>query len=194
MTRFDRDLLEVGLRQLVARLRESGVRSGIRIVGGAALALRYFDRESTVDIDAHFIGSPEVVENAAIAVARTNGWPDDWLNSKAAGFIPEYGSKPVEWATLHDDGAVIIEVARPEALLAMKLKANRPGRDDTDAAKLMAICGIATLDQAEQLYEEHYSGEVLPDRAIRMVEMILRVGVPAVPLPQPDIDLEPRSD
>ena len=52
MALFDRDLLEEGLRQLVTRLRESGTRSGIRIVGGAALALRYFERESTVDIDA----------------------------------------------------------------------------------------------------------------------------------------------
>ena len=40
MTLFDRDLLEEGLRQLVARLRESGNRSGIRIIGGAARALR----------------------------------------------------------------------------------------------------------------------------------------------------------
>jgi len=194
MTLFDRDLLEEGLRQLVARLRESGTRSGIRIVGGAALALRYFERESTVDIDAHFIGSTGVVEEAASAIARANGWPDDWLNNKAAGFIPEYGVKPVQWVTLHDDGEVVIEVASPEALLAMKLKANRPGRDETDAAKLMAICGVATLGEAEELYEEHYSGEVLPGRAIRMVEMILRVGVPDVPTGPPDIDIAPRAD
>jgi hypothetical protein len=51
MTLFDRDLLEEGLRQLVAQLRGSGTRSGIRIVGGAALALRYFERESTVDVE-----------------------------------------------------------------------------------------------------------------------------------------------
>jgi hypothetical protein len=192
MTLFDRDLLEAGLRQLVARLQDSGVRSGIRIVGGAALALRYFDRESTVDIDAHFIGSPETVERAAIEIARANGWPEDWLNNKAAGFIPEFGVQPVAWTTLHDDGEVVVEVASPEALLAMKLKANRPGRDDADAAKLMAICGVTTLGEAEDLYEAHYSGEVIPDRGIRMVEMILRVGVPDVPHAPPELDLEPR--
>ncbi len=194
MTRFDHDLLQEGLRQLVVRLRESGTRSGIRIVGGAALALRYFERESTVDIDAHFIGSAEVVERAASAIARANGWPDDWLNRKAAGFIPEYGINPVEWATIYDDGDVAIQVASPEALLAMKLKANRPGRDEADAAKLMAICGIATLDEAEELYEEYYPGEVLPDRAVRMVDVILRVGVPDVPASPPDIDLAPPTD
>ena len=100
MTLFDRDLLEEGLRQLVAQLRGSGTRSGIRIVGGAALALRYFERESTVDVDAHFVGSTDIVEQAASAIARANGWPDDWLNTKAAGFIPEYGVKPVKWVTI----------------------------------------------------------------------------------------------
>ena len=87
---------------------------------------------------------------------------------------------------------MVIEVAPPDALLAMKLRANRPGRDDADAAKLMAICGVTTLADAEELYEEFYAGEVLPDRAIRMVEMILDIGVPDVPSAPPDVDIEPR--
>jgi hypothetical protein len=192
MTLFDRDLLEEGLRQLVARLRESGNRSGIRIIGGAALALRYFDRTSTVDIDAHFSGSIESVEAAARSIARENGWPDDWLNNKAAGVIPEYGARRVQWKRLYVEGDVVIEVAPPDALLAMKLRANRPGRDDADAAKLMAICGVTTLADAEELYEEFYAGEVLPDRAIRMIEKILDIGVPQVPSAPPDVDIEPR--
>ena len=75
----------------------------------------------------------------------------------------------------------------------MKLRANRPGRDDADAAKLMAICGVTTLADAEELYEGFYAGEVLPDRAIRMVEMILDIGVPEVPSAPPDVDIEPRG-
>jgi Nucleotidyltransferase of unknown function (DUF6036) len=194
MTSFDRELLEEGLRQLVSRLQESGTRSGIRIVGGAALALRYFERDTTVDIDAHFVGSAATVEAAAIAIAHANNWPEDWLNNKAAGFIPEYGARPVQWVSLHDDGNVTIEVASPESLLAMKLNANRPGRDETDAAKLMAICGITTLAEAEELYEEHYTGEVLPERAIRMVEKILRVGVPEVPAAPAEVVIAPSTD
>ena len=76
MTRFDRDGVEFGLRQLVTKLRSSGSRSGLRIVGGAALALRYFDRESTVDIDAHPIGDADHVLGAGREVAEENGWPD----------------------------------------------------------------------------------------------------------------------
>ena len=117
MTRFDRDGLEFGLRQLVTKLRSSGSRSGLRIVGGAALALRYFDRESTVDIDAHPIGDADHVLAAGREVAEENGWPDDWLNNQAAIFIPEYGSTPVAWETLYDDGILVIKSHPPRRCL-----------------------------------------------------------------------------
>lgn len=189
MTRFDRDGLEFGLRQLVAKLRSSGRRSGLRIVGGAALALRYFERESTVDIDAHPIGDAKHVLAAGRAVAEENGWPDDWLNDQAAGFIPEYGATPVSWETLYDDGDVVIQVASAEAMLAMKLRANRPGRDDTDIAKLMVLCSISSVAEAEELYESYYSAELMPDRAVAMVTKILSVGLPDAPPPPPAADL-----
>lgn len=185
MTRFERDDLVVGLRQLVAKLSETGERSGVRIVGGAALALRYFDRESTVDIDAHPIGPAGRVLAAAREIAEANGWPDDWLNNQAAGFIPEYGRRATVWETLYDDGHVAIQVASADAMLAMKLRANRPGRDDTDIAKLMVICGVHTVEAAEELYEDFYSAELLPDRAVRMVTRILEIGLPPTPEPPP---------
>ncbi|MGR0319649.1 DUF6036 family nucleotidyltransferase [Agromyces sp. ZXT2-3] len=96
MTRFERDDLVAGLRLLVSTLNERGERSGIGIVGGAALALRYFDRESTVDIDARLIGDHELLLEASRAIAEANGWPDDWLNDKAAGFVPNYGRRATE--------------------------------------------------------------------------------------------------
>jgi hypothetical protein len=49
---LDRDDLVQGLREVVAELHRLGQPAGIRIVGGAALALRYFDRRTTSDIDA----------------------------------------------------------------------------------------------------------------------------------------------
>ena len=193
MTRFDRDGLEFGLRQLVAKLRSTGGRSGLRIVGGAALSPRYFDRESTVDIDAHPIGEADHVLAAGREVADENGWPDDWLNNQAAIFIPEYGSTSVAWETLYDDGNVVIQVASAEAMLAMKLRANRPGRDDTDIAKLMVLCGVSSVAEAEELYETYYAAEVLPDRAVAMVTRILAVGLPHMPTAPPAADLRSRS-
>jgi hypothetical protein len=94
MTLFDRDDLDFGLRQLVARLRSSGARSGLRIIGGAALALRYFDRESTVDIDAHPVGDAEQVLAAGRDVARENGWPHDWLTIRPRASSPSTERRP----------------------------------------------------------------------------------------------------
>jgi hypothetical protein len=50
--RLDRDDLIRGINQVIEKLRAAGQPAGIRIVGGAALALRYFDRRTTTDIDA----------------------------------------------------------------------------------------------------------------------------------------------
>ena len=103
-------------------------------------------------------------------------------------FIPDYGAVVTEWHTLHDDGTVVIQVASAEAMLVMKLRANRPGRDERDIANLLAICDVTTLDDAETLYESYYPADLLPDRAVRMVERILQVGLPETPKspPRPD--------
>lgn len=47
---LDRDDLIRGINAVIAKLRDAGEPAGIRIVGGAALALRYFDRRTTSDI------------------------------------------------------------------------------------------------------------------------------------------------
>jgi hypothetical protein len=71
-------------------------------------------------------------------------------------------------------------------MLAMKLRANRPGRDTRDIRLLLALCGIDTLEQAEGLYEEFYPGDLFTDRAERMVIAILDdVPTPVPPSPGP---------
>ena len=60
---------------------------------------------------------------AAEKVARDRGWPADWLNDKAAQFLPNGFGRVPEWAIIYEDAIVTIEVATPEMLLAMKLHA-----------------------------------------------------------------------
>lgn len=179
---FDRDDLIRGLRQLVTTLRTQGEPAGIRVIGGAALSLRYFDRRTTEDVDAKLHPSAPALAVAA-EIARTNGWPEDWLNTKADHFIPI--AKDVGWEALYDDDNVSVWVASAPALLAMKLKASRPGRDDDDIANLMVICGVTAFDEASELYESYYPGEVLPDSALRMLGAILSQGLPEIPREPP---------
>ncbi len=176
---LQRDDLIRGLQQLVAKLRERGEPAGIRIVGGAALSLRYFDRRTTDDVDAKLHPASATIA-AAGEIALANSWPDDWLNTKADHFIPI--ARDVGWEALYDDHDISIWVASAPALLAMKLRASRPGRDDDDVANLLAICHVRDQDAASKLYEEYYPGEILPEKAVRMLDAILTRGLPEIPV------------
>ncbi len=186
-TALDRDEIIAGLRDLVAELRAVGEIAGIRLVGGAALALRYFDRGTTQDLDALHVhrGSDESVAAAAERVASRRGWDAHWLNFEVnnADAIPTLG-RAVEWETIYDKNGIVIQVASKEAMLAMKLRANRPGRDTRDIRLLLALCDIRTLEVAVELYEEFYPGDLLTERAEQMVTAIL-AGEPTSAPPSP---------
>lgn len=191
-TSLDRDDIIAGLRDLIAELRNAEEVAGIRLVGGAALALRYFDRGTTQDLDTLHIrpGSDAAVAAAAGRVAQRRDWDPSWLNFEVtrADAVPTLG-RAVEWEALYDRDGIVIEVASKEALLAMKLRANRPGRDTRDIRLLMGLCGIGTQSAAEALYEEFYPGDELSDRAIQMLGAILTDGPPAAPDPLPPVVL-----
>lgn len=180
MTLFDRDQLTKALAQLIAVLQANETLAQIRIVGGAAISLRHFERDLTTDIDSRFIGSSDDITRAVTEIAVRNGWPDDWLNSSASQYIPDYGIA-AEWETLYSEGQVVIEVASAETVLAMKLNVNRPGRDDADIATLLAIVGLTDLESIDEFFASFYPGDSLSDRAVRMIEKILSVGLPPAP-------------
>jgi hypothetical protein len=79
---LERDDIILGLRELVEELRRAGEVAGIRLVGGAALALCYFDRGVTQDLDTLHVrpGSDSAVANAAAKVAWRHEWNPHWLN------------------------------------------------------------------------------------------------------------------
>lgn len=158
MTALDRNDIITGLRELIAELRAAEQVAGIRLVGGAALALHYFDRGTTQDLDSLHVhpGHDEAVAAAAMKVAQRHGWDPAWLN---------------------------FQVASKEALLAMKLRANRPGRDTRDIRLLLGLCQMTRLEEVEDFYEEFYPADGLTSRAISMVTAILADG--PIPVPEP---------
>ena len=87
--------------------------------------------------------------------------------------------------TAYDDGEVSVWVASARMLLAMKLRASRPGRDDEDIANLLSICAIADVDETEDLYEEFYPGEMLEPRAHRILKLVFSQGLPPTPATPP---------
>lgn len=74
---------------------------------------------------------------------------------------------------MFDEGGVVVEVASAETLLAMKLRAGRPGRDVDDIRQLLRLCGITRLEAAEELYEAFYPGDAFSNRTHAIVVAIL---------------------
>lgn len=180
---FDRQALIELLGELIERISADGGPVRISIVGGAALALGHFHRELTIDIDA-MLHPSEAVRSIAASIALEHGLPTGWLNANAAGFLPPAVE---EWETVLERDGILIELASAGMLLAMKLNASRPGRDERDIATLLSMLGVDSLEAAEEHFEYFYRGEALPDRAILMVASILRSGLPAAPAPLPPI-------
>lgn len=184
---LDRQDLIDGLREVVRRTHEQDIRGvSIRIVGGAALRLAYFDRATTADIDAQIEPIAQITPIIE-EIALDRGWPTDWLNNEAVGFIPAWG-QTVDWKPIFDDENVSISVAPIDALLAMKLNAARPGRDTDDIAKLLVLNDINSLSDAEQAFGAFYPGDGLPDRTMKLLDRIFEIGLP----PKPDAPIRPQ--
>ena len=185
-TTLDRDDIIAGLRELIAELRADGEVAGIRLVGGAALSLHYFDRGSTQDLDSLHVrpGSDAAVAAAAARVAQRHDWDPAWLNFEVtkADALPTLG-RTVEWDTIYDGDGIVIQVASKEALLAMKLRANRPGRDTRDIRLRLSLCEIGTLGEVEDFYEDFYPGDSLDPRAVSMVTAIFAESAIEKPMP-----------
>lgn len=168
-----------GLKELADDLNRRGITADIYIIGGAALVLRYFDRRLTVDVDlrAHNF---DLIRPSAEIVAELNGWDPDWINNAATQFVPSLG-KDVTWETVYQQHGISFKVTTPEVMLMMKLAASRTGRDDQDIANLLAITGLTTVDELSELFELYYPGDVLPHKALRMIDALLEGGLPDPP-------------
>lgn len=190
LTRAD---LIAGLRDLVTELQASATPARIRIVGGAAIALSInAGRAATVDIDGP-LEPAEPILAAARRLADRHGWRHDWVNDAATIFLPSgYGDRAAEWVTVHDDGRVVIQIAAPETLLAMKLHAaqRRGNRDAGDLAILLPHCGITTAESAEELYEAYYPGDGLTQRTTELVHRLLAGHGGPPPPPPPPLTLD----
>ncbi|MCY0879438.1 MAG: hypothetical protein OWU84_10920 [Firmicutes bacterium] len=82
------------LESLGRRLAGQGLHADIVIAGGAWMALVLGARGVTKDIDAYISPPAEPVRQAALAVARERGLPEDWLNDGIKEFF--YGTPPQE--------------------------------------------------------------------------------------------------
>ena len=67
-------------------------------------------------------------------------------------------------------------------LLAMKLRANRGVRDRDDIEFLLKECGVTSLEDAQEIYEEYHAQDVLPPEAAARVQYWLASRHPQQPI------------
>lgn len=141
MATITRQEIVEALERLGQLAEAGGMRIELVLVGGALMVLAFGARASTRDVDAVIIAPSRasVVHELARIVADERGWPDDWLNDGAKGFLIGVSHGPV---VLNAPG---IEVRSPSTaqLLAMKLSAWRDDVDIADARRLLQeISGV----------------------------------------------------
>jgi hypothetical protein len=163
---LDREALLDLLGELAAELDGQGCRGEMFVVGGAAMALAYSTRRSTRDIDAVF--EPKVVVyRAAWRLAERRGLDRDWLNDAVKAFLP--GDDPGA-TVLFERPGLVVRVASPRYLLAMKLMAARVERDEDDIGHLFELCGLRRAAEGLDLVEETYPHLVVAPRVQYLLE------------------------
>lgn len=167
---MDRDQIDRLLRELATELAAVEVRGELLLVGGAAMALAYSSRRATEDLDAMF--EPKlVIYEAAARISERHNLPPDWLNDAVKAFVP--GDDPNALVYLDEPG-LVVRVASPRFVLAMKLLASRVERDEDDIRVLLRLSSIATTEEAMQLVADFYPAAVVPATVQFLVEEILR--------------------
>lgn len=135
MATITRHEIAEALERLGQLAQQLGTRIELALVGGALMVLIYEARESTRDVDAIILAPSDakIVRELVRIVADEHGWPHDWLNDGAKGFLRGLSDGPVVFT------GPGIEVRRPatEQLLAMKLSAWRDDVDIADARCLL---------------------------------------------------------
>src|SRR5258707_13908736 len=97
MAVFTRKEIAEGIERLGQLAVESGIKIELVLVGGALMVLRFGARESTRDVDVAILAPADAQKVRVLArrVAEEHGWPEDWLNDGAKGYLIGLSSGPV---------------------------------------------------------------------------------------------------
>jgi hypothetical protein len=164
---LNRDEIESALAELAEQLDTRNVKAKIYLVGGAVMVLAFDARFTTGDIDGAIHPTDDVLAEAA-EIGERRGLGAEWLNTSAAQFIPAF--KEPNWQPILKSGNVEIVAADERSMLAMKMRAGRGSRDRPDINFLVRRCGVTSVAEALDLYEEYFPEDPLPERALPLLD------------------------
>ncbi|MDR3087337.1 MAG: nucleotidyltransferase [Azoarcus sp.] len=173
-----------GLKCLDQRAKQDGIAVDVSIYGGAALILAFDLKRATRDVDVSVTGNLNYVRKVAAEIARTQGWPESWLNDGVKGFLSAHEQMRAldDFAPEGETGGIRIYTPSPEYLFAMKCMAMRPegmdgSHDFSDIEFLAGEAGIRDAESALKLIEAFYPASRIPARvAFGVAEIMGRMA------------------
>lgn len=122
------------------------------MVGGSWL-LWFEERKATRDVDS----ARQITKGAAVAVARVAARHDidaDWVNNRAAAFLP-HDFDPRSCTTVFDRGGLTVQAPPPETIFLMKLNRASP-QDREDMVLLWKRCAFSGSEAVVVRYADAY--------------------------------------
>ena len=176
---LQRENIDEYLKELAERIAELDIgKHKILIVGGAAMALKYRDGRSTVDIDICYREQNNLY-SACRLVAEKNNLPDDWINADVM-HSDSFSYVLFENAKLYKTYGDTLEVFLAEDLdlYCMKLVSFRPKDvQDTEylssSLKEVGISAKDVIGNFVRLYGDDYYLKNDP-RKMRFLEMQMK--------------------
>jgi hypothetical protein len=169
---LSRSDVEAAFQEIGEILVRAGKVADIAVFGGAAIMLQFEVTFRTTHVDAKVeSGDHGALMQAAHDVANRRGWLRSWLSEAVTVYLGEPGGTSLH-RSYPDETRVGLRVyvAKPDYLLAMKLRAMRIGsRDEGDAVMLAQASGITTFDAMMAVIGRYFPREPPDARRIAIV-------------------------
>ena len=150
----------LGMRRLDELASTAYKRVELSVYGGAAIVLCFNGvRQSTYDVDVVIRDGCDFVRQVAKKIADENAWPENWLNDAVKGFVAHTEDLRPLSAWGDKEIGLVVQVAAPEYLLAMKcmsMRLDADSHDIEDIQTLLHVCGLSKLDDVLDLVEKFY--------------------------------------
>jgi hypothetical protein len=169
---LDRAMIEEAFRIMGEYLLDRRMLGEIAIYGGSAILFQYDWRKTSLDVGVRVISERNhgIIADAAREAARRLDLPRSWLNEGVAIYTRR-DEKDADRISIGlypspERFGLRVNAAKPEYLLAMKLRAlDRVTPDDhnfEDAIGLGIACAATTIEELRVLYSKYFGSEDLP--------------------------------
>jgi hypothetical protein len=176
---LSREAILEAFQRMSDELGRLGTTGELCLFGGTVMVLAFAARLSTKDVDAIF-QPVQTIRQIAQTVGEEKGFPENWLNDAAKGFISSRHETIA--GNLPQFPNLRLTMPRPEYLLAMKCMASRIGAIETDADDVKDIVflirhlHLKSANEVMELVAAYYPPDRVPIKSQYLVEGLFAEG------------------